>query len=76
MSVENIQKQQEIQAIIDQLEFKMLKHAQQTIFKNREELMQEVKAVIVEKAFKMLDEEPIGFFKFIEKEILKEELVF
>ncbi|WP_349346904.1 hypothetical protein [Priestia megaterium] len=76
MSVENTQKQQEVQAIIDQLEFKILKHAQQTIFKNREELMQEVKVLIVEKAYEMLDDEPMGFFEFIEKEILKEEIVF
>jgi len=75
MSVENVQKQQEIQGIIDELEFCILKHAQQTIFKNREELTQEVKALIVEKATVMLDEEPMGFFEFIEKNILKEEVI-
>lgn len=75
MSVENIQKQAEVQAIIDQLELKILKHVQQTIYKEREDLMQELKMVIVEKAYKMLDEEPPGFFEFIEREIFKKEVI-
>ncbi|WP_456364489.1 hypothetical protein [Priestia aryabhattai] len=53
----------------------ILKHTQQTVFKNREELTQEIKALMVEKATVMLDEEPMGFFEYIEKNVLKEEII-
>lgn len=75
MTLENIQKKEEVQAIIDRLERKLNKHAFQTIAREQEDLLQDVKLKIVEKAYVMLDEEPLGFFEFIEKEILKEEIV-
>lgn len=75
MTLENIQKKEEVQAIIDRLERKLRKHAYQTIVKEQEDLLQEVKLKIVEKAYEMLDEKPVGFFEFVEKEILKEEIV-
>ncbi|XIH11275.1 hypothetical protein C1N87_33295 (plasmid) [Priestia aryabhattai] len=75
MCQQNVKKQQEIQGIIDELETCILKHTQQTVFKNREELTQEIKALMVEKATVMLDEEPMGFFEYIEKNVLKEEII-
>lgn len=75
MTVEINQKKEEIQAIIDRLENKLRKNTFQTIAREQEDLLQDVKLKIVEKAYVMLDEEPMGFFEFIEKEILKEEIV-
>jgi len=75
MKMSESQKKEEIQAVFNHLELKLAKHVGNTILRDREDVLQDVKAKIIEKAYEMFDEEPLGFFEFIEKEILKEELV-
>ena len=76
MKMTDIQKKEEIQTVLNCLELKMAKHVGNTILREREDVLQDVKVKIIEKAYEMFDEEPMGFFEFIEKEILKEEIVF
>jgi len=75
MSMTNIEKQEAIQAALNLLEANLAKHVANTILRDREDVLQDVKAKIIEKAYEMFDEEPMGFFDFIEKEVLKEEIV-
>ncbi|MCM3024980.1 hypothetical protein [Heyndrickxia ginsengihumi] len=60
-------KNQEIEFIIDQLEFKIKKHIKETVFDEREDLSQEIKLKIIEKIDELLEsnEEVPGFFEYV-----------
>ncbi|WP_456364975.1 hypothetical protein C1N73_34385 (plasmid) [Priestia aryabhattai] len=75
MKMSESQKKEAMQAVFKQLELKLAKHVGNTMLRDREDVLQDVNAKIIEKAYAIFDEEPLGFFEYIEKEILKEELV-
>jgi len=59
-----IEKQQNIELILNQLEVKIRKHVKQTILDEREDLSQDMKMKILEKIDVLLDEEVPGFVEF------------
>jgi len=64
MKVVIIEKQQNIELILNQLEVKIRKHVKQTILDEREDLSQDMKMKILEKIDVLLDEEVPGFVEF------------
>lgn len=57
----NLQRNKEMEFILNQLESKIKKHVRETVLDEREDLSQEMKLRIIEKLESMLDEEVPGF---------------
>lgn len=62
-----VNRNKEIEYIIDQLELKIKKHVKETIWNEQEDLSQEIKIKIIEKADDLLNEDVPGFFEYLNK---------
>ncbi|KIU04529.1 hypothetical protein ACFVIX_06140 [Bacillus subtilis] len=60
----NLQRNKEMEFILNQLESKIKKHVRETVLDEREDLSQEMKLRIIEKLESMLDEEVPGFIEY------------
>lgn len=60
----NLQRNKEIEFILNQLESKIKKHVRETVLDEREDLSQEMKLRIIEKLESMLDEDVPGFIEY------------
>jgi DNA primase large subunit len=60
----NLQRNKEMEFILNQLESKIKKCVRETVLDEREDLSQEMKLRIIEKLESMLDEEVPGFIEY------------
>lgn len=60
----NLQRNKEMEFILNQLDSKIKKHVRETVLDEREDLSQEMKLRIIEKLESMLDEEVPGFIEY------------